>query len=378
MSEALLYWLRVARYSSKRCRGGPACPPLGSVRKRAGGHAGQPLQNKMSEAQLDLLIIGAGPAGLSAAETAAHEGLSYLVIEKGTIADTIRQYPVGRTLFSTPNELEMREGTLKPVREKPTREELLSHYIHFVLDQNLKINTDEEVVAVEPIEPEAFLVRTNRDEYTTARVLFAIGAMAHPRRLNIPGEDLPKVYHHFIEPYPYVRKDALVVGGGNSAAEAALFLSEEGARTTMAIWREDWENRDPKAGAMKHWVRTPLEREIEAGRLCVILFQQVEEITEHEVRITTEGGETLTIPNDVVFVLIGSDADLTLLKKLGVKTAPGKLTEVPVYDPETFETDVRGIYVVGHFTNARHIKAAIEVPRRIVPLIARSLRTTVG
>src|SRR5215472_13864522 len=101
----------------------------------------------MSET-LDLLIIGAGPAGLSAADAAAAEGLSYLVIEKGTIANTIRQYPVGRTMFSTPNELEMREGSLKPVREKPTREELLSHYIHFVLAQNLKINTDEEVVGV--------------------------------------------------------------------------------------------------------------------------------------------------------------------------------------------------------------------------------------
>ena len=86
--------------------------------------------------------------------------------------------------------------------------------------------------------------------------MFAIGAMAHPRRLNIPGEDLPKVHHLFVEPYAYIRKDALVVGGGNSAAEAALFLSEEGARTTLAIWREDWENRDPKAGAMKHWVRS--------------------------------------------------------------------------------------------------------------------------
>src|SRR5438093_7673852 len=104
---------------------------------------------RMNNEQFDLLIIGAGPAGLSAADAAARDGLSYVVIEKGTIANTIRQYPVGRTLFSTPNELEMREGTLKPVREKPTREELLSHYIHFVLDQNLKINTDEEVVDVE-------------------------------------------------------------------------------------------------------------------------------------------------------------------------------------------------------------------------------------
>src|SRR5215207_6915795 len=319
----------------------------------------------------DLVIIGAGPAGLSAAETAAREGLTYLVIEKGTIANTIRQYPVGRTMFSTPNEVEMHEGTLKPVREKPTREELLSHYIHFVLNLDLKINTGETVLDVTGNIDHGFVVKTDLAEYRTGRVLFAIGAMEHPRRLNVPGEDLPKVRHLFVEPYAYVRKDALVVGGGNSAAEAALFLSEEGARTTMAIWREDWENRDPKAGAMKHWVRTPLEAEIDAGRLRVILYKHIAEITETDVRLTTEAGESLTLPNDVVFVLVGSDADLTLLKKLGVETEPGKLTEIPVYDPESFETNVRGIYVAGHFTHARHIKAAIDVPRRIVPLIAQ-------
>ena len=323
---------------------------------------------------LDLIIIGAGPAGLSAAEAAAREGLSYLVIEKGTIANTIRQYPVGRTMFSTPNEVEMREGTLKPVREKPTREELLSHYIHFVLKFDLSINTGEKVVDVGGNINEGFVVKTDRDEYHAARVLFAIGAMEHPRRLNVPGEDLAKVHHLFVEPYAYVRKDALVVGGGNSAAEAALFLSEEGVRTTLAIWREDWENRDPKAGAMKHWVRTPLEAEIDAGRLTVVLYKQIDEIRENEVTLTTETGESMTFRNDVVFVLIGSDADLTLLKKLGVETEPGKLAEVPIYDPETFETDVRGIYVAGHFTHARHIKAAIDAPRRIVPLIAREVR----
>jgi len=322
----------------------------------------------------DLIIIGAGPAGLSAAEAAVREGLSYLVIEQGTIANTIRQYPVGRTMFSTPNEVEMHEGMLKPVREKPSREELLSHYIHFVLDLDLCINTGERVIDIDGNISEGFVVKTQLAEYEATRVLFAIGAMEKPRRLNIPGEDLPKVHHLFVDPYAYVRKEALVVGGGNSAAEAALFLSQEGARTTMALWREDWENRDPKAGAMKHWVRTPLEAEVEAGRLKVVLYKHVDEITESEVKLTTETGESLTLRNDVVFVLVGSDADLTLLKKLGVKTEPGKLTEVPVYDPETFETNVRGIYVAGHFTHARHIKAAIDVPRRIVPLIANELR----
>lgn len=326
--------------------------------------------------KLDLLIIGAGPAGLSAADAAAQEGLNYLVIEKGTIADTIRKYPVGRTLFSTPNELEMREGSLKPVREKPTREELLSHYIHFVLDRNLKINTGEKVTDVEKLSDGGFRVQTSLGTYDAARLLFAIGAMEHPRRLNVPGEDLAKVHHLFVEPYPYVRRDALVVGGGNSAAEAALFLAEEGARTTLAIWRSDWENRDPKQGAMKHWVRTPLEHEVSQGRLRVIFYDNVIEITDNNVTLTTDSGETLTIPNNVVFVLIGSDADLTLLKNLGVKTEPGKLTEVPVYNPETFETNVRGIYVAGHFTHARHIKAAIDIPRGVVPLIAQDLRAS--
>src|SRR6478609_1008213 len=135
---------------------------------------------------LDLMIIGAGPAGLSAAAAAAAEGLSYLVIEKGTIANTIRQYPVGRTMFSTPNELEMREGSLKPVREKPTREELLSHYIHFVLDHDLHINTGEEVTEVVREGNDGFTIRTRvltvqqegqERTYHARAILFAIGAM---------------------------------------------------------------------------------------------------------------------------------------------------------------------------------------------------------
>src|ERR1044072_356721 len=143
---------------------------------------------------LDLLIIGAGPAGLSAAEAAQQHGLDYGGIEKGTIANKIRQYPVGRAMFSTPNEVEMHEGTLKPVREKPTREEMLSHYIHFVLDLDLRINTGETVNAVNGNIGESFIVKTNLSEYKAARVLFAIGAMDIPCRLHVRGEELPKVH----------------------------------------------------------------------------------------------------------------------------------------------------------------------------------------
>jgi thioredoxin reductase (NADPH) len=331
----------------------------------------------MSEGRLDLLIIGAGPAGLSAADVATREGLSYLVVEKGLIADTVYRYPVGLTVFSTTNELELAEGSLRPCREKPTREELLSHYVRFVLEHDLHINTEEEVTGVERLTPDGFRVTTSRATYHAARVLACLGGMARARRLGVPGEELPKVRHRFVEPFPYVRKEAMVVGGGNSAAEAALFLSEGGARTTFAIWRSDWENRDPKQGCIKHWVRAPLEREIEEGRLRLFLFSEVEEITETDVRLKDDEGQSHVLPNDAVFVLIGSDADLSLLRAAGVRTERNGLTEVPAYDPETFETNVPGLYVAGHFTNSRHIKEAIAVPRRVVPLIAQSLRAAV-
>ena len=334
----------------------------------------------MGEERLDLLIIGAGPAGLSAADTAAREGLSYLVVEKGLIAHTVYQYPVGLTVFSTTNELELREGELRPCREKPTREELLSYYVRFALEHGLHINTEEEVTCLEPLAPlgaDGFRVTTSRSTYVAARVLACLGGMARPRRLGVPGEELPKVKHRFVEPFPYVRKEAMVVGGGNSAAEAALFLAEGGARATFAIWRSDWENHDPKKGCIKHWVRGPLEREIAEGRLRLFLFSEVEEIGETVVRIKDDEGRSHTLPNDAVFVLIGSDADLTLLRDAGVRIERAGLTEIPSYDPETFETNVPGLYVAGHFTNSRHIKEAIAVPRRIVPLIARSLRAAV-
>lgn len=330
------------------------------------------------EEKLDLLIIGAGPAGLSAADAAARAGLNYLVIEKGLIADTIYHYPVGRTVFSTPEELELREDSLHPCREKPTREELLSHYVRFALDERLRVHTEESAEAIErDLKTGAFTVRTTLATYTASRLLVVTGAMAYPRRLNVLGEDLPKVSHRFVEPYPYVRKEVLVVGGGNSAAEAALFLSEEGAHTTLAIWRADWEQRDPKMNAIKHWVRTPLERQIAEGRLRLLFFKQLEEINAREVRLQTEDGATRTLPNHAVFILIGADADHTLLRRAGVEFITAGLAEVPVYDPDTHETNVPGLYVAGHFTHERHIKEAIAVPRRIVPLIAKTLRAAV-
>ncbi|MCP9495718.1 MAG: NAD(P)-binding domain-containing protein [Pyrinomonadaceae bacterium MAG19_C2-C3] len=321
--------------------------------------------------QLDLLIIGAGPAGISAADCAKQAGLNYLVLERGLIGDTIYHYPVGCPVFSTVDELELREGALHPAREKPTREELLSYYVRFCLDNDLKINTGEEATQIDRDDAhDGFRVRTPRAKYRAAAILVCTGAMAHPRRLNVKGEDLPHVHHLFVEAYPYVRHPVVVVGGGNSAAEAALFLAEEGARTTLAILRSDWENRDPKKGAIKAWVRAPLEKQIERGTLHIVLLNHVEEFGEGFVRLITDDGEQMRLEAVAAFVLIGSDPDLTMLERAGVNILPAETFLIPEYDSQTFETNIPGIYVAGHFTRARHIKEAIAVPRRIVPRIA--------
>ncbi|MBX3299457.1 MAG: NAD(P)-binding domain-containing protein [Acidobacteria bacterium] len=345
----------------------------------------------------DLIIIGAGPAGISAAYEAKKAGLDYVVIEKGLIGNTIYNYPVGLTVFSTVNELEIESGGLHPAREKPTREELLSYYVRFVLENDLHVRTEETVRSITCITPNLnegesshivplqasnipghlYEVETDRDRYLSKNVLFATGAMDHPRHLNVPGEDLPHVFDHFRETYPWVKKRALVVGGGNSAGEAALFLAQEGAETTLAIFRDDWENTDPKQGCIKYWVKEPLENEVREQCLSLFFLGKVKEIRVGETELESESGESVTLPCDVVFVLIGSDADLTMLKSLGVATEHGKYGEVPVYDPETFETNVPGIYVAGHFTHQRHIKGAIDAGKAVVPAIAAQVHHAV-
>jgi thioredoxin reductase (NADPH) len=185
---------------------------------------------------------------------------------------------------------------------------------------------------------------------------------------------LPKVHHLFREAYPYVKKHALVVGGGNSAGEAALFLAQEGAFATLATFRKDWEETDPKQGCIKHWVKEPLEQELEKNCLDVFFLKSVVEIREKEIVLEEESGEVVTMPNDVVFVLIGSDADLSMLTNLGVETKKSKYGTVPVYDKETFETNISGIYVVGHFTEERNMTGAIQIPRKIIPQIAERIR----
>ncbi|MEQ1643437.1 MAG: NAD(P)-binding domain-containing protein, partial [Pyrinomonadaceae bacterium] len=261
-----------------------------------------------------------------------------------------------------------------------------SYYVRFVLDNRLNVQTEENVHDVLRLQnsnallmgeqsQRVFEVATDRGDYYCRNILFAIGAMDYPRKLNVPGEDLPHVFDHFRETYPWVKKKALIVGGGNSAGEAALFLAQEGAETTLAIFRENWESTDPKQGCIKYWVKQPLEAELNEHCLNLFFLGKVIEIREGEVELESEKGDRVVLPNDVVFVLIGSDADLSMMKGLGVETENGKSGEVPVYDPETFETNVAGVYVAGHFTNQRHIKGAIDAGKVLIHGIKERLAT---
>jgi thioredoxin reductase (NADPH) len=327
--------------------------------------------NDAPEKVFDLIVIGAGPAGMTAAFEAGKHGIDYLVLEKGLLANTVYQYPIGLTVFSTPDELEMEPGALSSMTGKPTREQLLSYYVRFVREKKLNIQTGEQVTRVWQ-QGDLFSVETDKTEYRCRKLIFAIGAMDHPRKLNVPGEGLSKVHHVFKETYPWVGKRAMVIGGGNSAGEAALFLAQEGVETTIAIFRSDWENADPKQGCIKYWVKEPLEQEREVGCLTVFFLNSVKEITESEIVLEAEDGSEKRFENDVVFVLIGSDADLRLMKSLGIKFGKSKYGEIPIYDPVNFQTEVKGIYTIGHFTEQRHISGAINAARSAVAHLAQS------
>lgn len=328
--------------------------------------------NDASQKIFDLIVIGAGPAGITAAFEAERMGIDCLVLEKGLLANTVYHYPIGLTVFSTPDELEIEPGALSSLSGKPTREQLLSYYVRVVRENHLKIRTEESVSDVRQ-NGELFTVTSDATVYQCRKLIFATGAMDYPRKLNVSGEDLSKVHYMFKETYPWIGKKAMVIGGGNSAGEAALFLAQEGVETTLAIFRSDWENADPKQGCIKYWVKEPLDQEREAGCLTVFFLSSVKEITESEILLEDENGFEKRFDNDVVFVLIGSDADLGMMKSLGIRFQDSKYGEIPIYDHSNFQTEVDGVYTIGHFTEQRHIAGAIKAAKSAVAHLAKSL-----
>jgi thioredoxin reductase (NADPH) len=317
----------------------------------------------------DLVIIGAGPAGLAAAREALLEDLDFLVIERGLVADTIHQFPIGKPLFSTAGEIELWPGTLSHSGPKPTREELLTHYTRFAVDLGERLRTRELVETIERV-GDAFDVTTCRERYRSRTVLVATGVNGFRKHLGVPGECPERVEYRFVEAYPYAGQHVVVTGSGNSAAEAALFLEEVGARVSLVMRRrtllDDEASQKP---AIKWWVREPLEALVAAGRVELMLSSVVAEVT-----LTTAivaGPKPRSVPCAVVFALLGTTPDLGLLERAGVRIEP---EGVPGYDPTTFETNVPGLFVSGHITHQRHIKGALAA----APVVVRGIVRTLG
>ena len=294
----------------------------------------------------EVLIVGAGPAGLSAALAAQNAGLSYLVIERGCIVHTIYHYPIGLLFYSTPELIELGDVPLIVRESKPTREEALRYYRRFVEVKSLKVQTYEEVTGICGRDGD-FTVRTHTESagahaYRTRKIILATGAFDQPKRINVPGENLPKVTHYFKEAHPYYDRDVLVIGGKSSAVETALTLFRSGARVTLSY-------RHAEFYGIKYWVLPDLENRIKEGSIRAIMSSTVKEIRQRDVVLqVTDQDADLVIPNDFVFCMTGHEPDVGFLTEIGVEvTDPDRR---PVHDRETFESNIPGVYVIGVIT----------------------------
>jgi thioredoxin reductase (NADPH) len=335
----------------------------------------------------DVLIIGSGPAGLSTAIAASQRGLSYLVIERGALVNSISKFPTNMVFFTTPELLEIGGVPFTTPYEKPTRTEALRYYRKVADAQKLDIAFGEALEGITPVEAgadnDARLIVKTRDvegrvhERHAKTVVLATGAYDKPNRLDIPGEDLPHVNHYYTEAHPHWRKHVVIVGGQNSAAEAALELYRNGAKVTIV-------HRKPEFGtSLKYWVKPDIENRVREGSVAARFNSRLIEIKQTSVVVEQRqaDGSTTTevLPADAVFLLTGYRSDTDLLTACGVKFNP--VSFEPDHDPETFESNVPGLFLAGQVLTGRQSgKIFIENGRfhgeRVVEVIARRLGVT--
>jgi thioredoxin reductase (NADPH) len=289
----------------------------------------------------DVLIVGAGPSGLATAIAAKHFGLDYVVVEQGALVDGIVRFPINMTFFTTPELLEIGGIPLTTPYDKPTRAEALQYYRKVVDTFQLQVSMYEEVVSVEPggaAEPFTVESRTSRGvtRIREARhVVLAMGYYNKPNLLGVPGEDLPHVSHFYREAHPFYRQRVVIVGGKNSAVEAALEIYRAGGQVTLV-------HRGPGFGeSVKYWVKPDIENRIKEGSIAAHFNARVAEIRSSEVVLDT--GETL--PAEHVLLLTGYQADADFMRRIGVEINPE--TMAPRYQIDTYETAVPGLFVAG-------------------------------
>ncbi|MFT4970939.1 MAG: thioredoxin reductase (NADPH) [Saprospiraceae bacterium] len=287
----------------------------------------------------DLIIIGAGPSGIACAIEAQKNNLNYLVIEKGLLVNSIYNFPINMTFFSTSQKLEIGGTPFISHVDKPTRKEALEYYRRVVGSWNLKVNLYEEVTGLEAISEAIYEVKTSRGTHQTAAVAVASGFYDVPRLMNVPGEDLPKVKHYYDDAHPYIGQNVLVVGAANSACDVALETYHKDANVTMVIRSaEIYQN-------VKYWIKPNIENRIKEGSIKAYFNSTIKEIKPNFVILNTPEGE-IVLENDFVLAMTGYQPNFPFLKNLGIEINE-KNQKKPTLNRETFETNLPNVYAAG-------------------------------
>lgn len=286
----------------------------------------------------DLIIIGAGPIGITCAIEAKRAGLDALLIDRGMLVNTLFHFPTNMTYFSTSLLLEIGDVPFVSHDEKPTRRESLEYYRRVYESWKLNAHFYEEVLDVKKSD-DHFNVMTNKSSYVTKSVVVATGFYDLPVLMDVPGEDFPKVRHYYDEPHPYVDQKVAVIGSANSACDVALELWHKGAEVTMIIRQSEISER------VKYWIKPNIENRIKEGSIKAYFNSSVSAITPDTIEIKTPEGP-LSLPNDFVLAMTGYQPDFTFLEKIGIKLLNQPDTEVD-YNPDTHETNVPGLFVAG-------------------------------
>jgi len=286
---------------------------------------------------LDILIIGGGPIGIACALAAQKAGLSYLIVEKGCLVNSLYNYPSTMTFFSTSEKLEIGGIPFVTISNKPIRAEALEYYRRAATSNNLLINLFEEVIDVKK-QDDGFLVTSAKTTYTAKSVIVSTGFYDIAVNLNIPGEELPKVRHYYEGPHYYALQKMVVVGSSNSAIDVALETYRKGAEVTLVIRDADVSHR------VKYWVRPDILNRLKEGSIKAHFNSSLKAIRQTEVDIQTPEG-VITIPNDFVMAMTGYRPNFEWLKKVGIELSEDKF--IPHYNHETMETNIKGLYLAG-------------------------------
>ncbi|MDQ3842648.1 MAG: YpdA family putative bacillithiol disulfide reductase [Bacteroidota bacterium] len=289
--------------------------------------------------QHTLIIIGGGPIGIACALEAKKAGIDYLILEKGTLVNSIYHYPVNMTFFSTSERLEIGGVPFVSNNAKPTRSEALEYYRRVAKDNKVHIHLFEEVVAINETTNGFYEVVTNKKKYAATFIIICTGFYDIPFLLNVPGEELPKVKHYYDDPHFYAFQKVVVVGAQNSAVDAALETWRKGAEVTMVV-------RGPEIGQrVKYWVKPDIENRIKEGSIKACFNSYLTAIRENEVDVQTPEGQ-ITIENDWVLAMTGYQPNLAFLQKIGIELSNDAVRK-PVYSEETFETNKKNVFLAG-------------------------------